>query len=131
MKFFFDDVSIKTIVGENTRVVGDIVVSGVLRLDGDIDGNVTSNACIMIGEKARINGSVRADSVVSRGVVKGDILAESLVNLFSSAVVIGDVVTKKINIQEGVFIQGKCFAVNDPVLFDSARTEYFDRSLKG
>lgn len=128
MRRFFDDVTIKTIVGDETQIVGDIKVSGVLRLDGDVDGNVASNACIMIGEKARINGNIKADSVISRGIVKGDILAEKEVSLYSSAVVIGDVLTKKINIQEGVFIEGYCFAIDDPVLFDSAKTEYLEKT---
>lgn len=127
MKRFFDDVTIKTIVGDGTRIVGDLDVLGVLRLDGDVDGNVTSNASIMIGEKARINGNITADSVISRGIIKGDILAESGVSLYSSAVVIGDVLTKKINIQEGVFIDGHCFAIDDPELFDSVKTEYLSK----
>lgn len=127
MKRFFDDVTIRTIVGDETRIVGDLNVSGVLRLDGDVDGNVASNACIMIGENARVNGNIKADSVIARGVVKGDILAEKTVNLYSSAVVIGDVVTKKISIQEGVFIEGRCFAIDDPILFDSVRAEYMKK----
>lgn len=127
MKRFFDDVTIKTIVGDETRIEGNIEVSGVLRLDGDVDGNVSSNACIMIGEKARVNGNIKADSVISRGIVKGNILAERGVNLYSSAVVIGDVLTKKINIQEGVFIEGHCFAIDDSTLFDSIKTEYFEK----
>ena len=127
MKRFFDDVTIRTIVGDETRIVGDLNVAGVLRLDGDVDGNVASNACIMIGENARVNGNIKADSVIARGVVKGDILAEKTVNLYSSAVVIGDVVTKKISIQEGVFIEGRCFAIDDPILFDSVRAEYMKK----
>lgn len=127
MKRFFDDVTIRTIVGADTRIVGDISVSGMLRLDGDVDGNVVSNACIMIGEKARVNGNIQADSVVSRGIVKGDILAEESVNLYSSAVVIGNVLTKKISIQEGVFIQGRCFAMDDNMLFESIKTEYMKK----
>lgn len=127
MKRFFDDVTIRTIVGDETRIVGDLNVAGVLRLDGDVDGNVASNACIMIGENARVNGNIKADSVIARGVVKGDILAEKTVSLYSSAVVIGDVVTKKISIQEGVFIEGRCFAIDDPILFDSVRAEYMKK----
>ena len=124
MKRFFDDVTIKTIIGDESHIVGDMEVSGVLRLDGDVDGNVSSNACIMIGEKARISGNIKADSVISRGIVKGNILADKSVSLYSSAVVIGDVLTKKINIQEGVFIEGHCFAVDDDILFESRKSEY-------
>ena len=124
MKKFFDDVSIKTIIGDGSSIKGDLKVSGVVRIDGDVDGNVSSNACLMIGEGARINGDVKADSVISRGLIKGDILAENGVRLFSSAVVIGNVFTKKVNIQEGVLFEGRCFALNDASRFEKVRTEY-------
>lgn len=127
MKKFFDDVSIKTIIGEKTFVDGDIEVSGVVRIDGDVDGNVSSNSCLMIGEKARIRGNIRADSIVSRGLIEGDILAENEVRLFSSAVVIGDVFTKKVNIQEGVLFEGRCFAINDIKLFEAKKEEYLKK----
>lgn len=128
MKKRFDDVSIKTIIGSETSVKGDMEVRGVLRIDGNVNGNVTSNACLMIGDGAMINGNVKADSVISRGTVNGNILAENGVRLFSSAVVIGDVVTKKVNIQEGVVFEGRCFAINDASLFEKVKTEFVSRN---
>ena len=81
----------------------------------------------MIGENARISGNITAISVVSRGLIKGNILAENEVKLFSSAVVLGDVFTKKINIQDGVLFEGRCFAINDASLFDKVKEEYLSR----
>ena len=123
----FDDVSIKTIIGEGTCIKGNLSVSGVMRVDGDVAGNVSSNSCVMIGENARIFGNITAISVVSRGLIKGNILAEDEVKLFSSAVVLGDVFTKKINIQDGVLFEGRCFAINDASLFDKVKEEYLSR----
>lgn len=131
MKKNFDDVSIKTIIGDSTSVRGDMYVSGVVRIDGSVDGNVESNSCLMIGKGAKIRGNIKADSVVSRGLVRGNIIAENGVFLFSSAVVIGDVFTKKVNIQEGVFIEGRCFAINDSKLFDDARATHLKRQDDG
>jgi hypothetical protein len=123
----FDDVSIKTIIGEGSCIKGNLSVSGVMRVDGDVAGNVSSNSCVMIGENARISGNITAISVVSRGLIKGNILAENEVKLFSSAVVLGDVFTKKINIQDGVLFEGRCFAINDASLFDKVKEEYLSR----
>ena len=117
----FDDVSIKTIIGQGSSITGNLSVSGVTRIDGDVAGNVSSNSCVMIGENARICGNVTAMSVISRGLVKGNVLAEDEVRLFSSAIVLGDVFTKKINIQDGVLFEGRCFAVNDSSLFDKVK----------
>lgn len=126
----FDDVSIKTIIGQGSFIRGDLSVSGVMRVDGDVDGDVVSNNCVMIGENARINGNVTATSVISRGLIRGNILAEIEVRLFSSAIVLGDVFTKKINIQYGVLFEGRCFAVNDIHLFDKTKEEYLNQKKR-
>ena len=116
----FDDVSIKTIIGQGSSIKGNLFVSGVMRIDGDVAGDVVSNNCVMIGE------NITATSVISRGLVKGNILSETEVRLFSSAVVLGDVFTKKINIQDGVLFEGRCFAVNNTHLFDKIKEEYLN-----
>jgi len=123
----FDDVSIKTIIGQGSFIRGGLSVSGVTRIDGDVAGNVVSDSCVMIGENARICGNITATSVISRGLVKGNILAETEVRLFSSAIVLGDVFTRKINIQDGVLFEGRCFAVNDIATFDKVKEEYLNQ----
>ena len=123
----FDNVSIKTIIGQGSFIRGGLSVSGVTRIDGDVAGNVVSDSCVMIGENARICGNITATSVISRGLVKGNILAETEVRLFSSAIVLGDVFTRKINIQDGVLFEGRCFAVNDIATFDKVKEEYLNQ----
>ena len=120
----FDDVSIKTIIGQGSFIKGDLSVSGVMRIDGDVAGNIVSNNCVMIGENARVCGNITATSVISRGLIKGNVLADVEVRLFSSAIVLGDVLTRKINIQDGVLFEGKCFAINDEPLFDNVKERY-------
>ena len=109
----FDDVSIKTIIGQGSFIKGDLSVSGVMRID-----------CVRICENHRVCGYITATSVISRGLIKGNILADVEVRLFSSAIVLGDVLTKKINIQDGVLFEGKCFAINDEPLFDKVKERY-------
>lgn len=123
----FDDVSIKTIIGQGSFISGGLSVSGVTRIDGDVAGNVVSDSCVMIGENAKICGDITATSVISRGLIKGNILAETEVRLFSSAIVLGDVFTRKINIQDGVLFEGRCFAVNDNAIFDKVKEEYLNQ----
>ena len=110
----FDDVSIKTIIGQGSFIRGGLSVSGVTRIDGDVAGNVVSDSCVMIGENARICGNITATSVTE-------------VRLFSSAIVLGDVFTRKVNIQDGVLFEGRCFAVNDIATFDKVKEEYLNQ----
>ena len=60
MGFLTDDISINTIIGLGSAVSGDVHANGFIRVDGDIDGNLESTGNIIIGDKARINGSITA-----------------------------------------------------------------------
>ena len=64
-------------------ITGNVTVSGFLRIDGDIDGNVQTQGRVIIGEEARIRGNIRAASVSVGGVVQGDIIAPDYVVILS------------------------------------------------
>ena len=59
-KNFIDDISVNTIVGPGALITGNVTVSGFLRIDGDIDGNIQTQGRVIIGEEARIRGNIRA-----------------------------------------------------------------------
>ena len=52
-KNFIDDISVNTIVGPGALISGNITVSGFLRIDGDIDGNIQTQGRVIIGEEAK------------------------------------------------------------------------------
>ena len=64
-KNFIDDISVNTIVGPGALISGNITVSGFLRIDGDIDGNIQTQGRVIIGEEARIRGNIRATMMLS------------------------------------------------------------------
>ena len=88
-KTFIDDISVNTIVGPGALIAGNVTVSGFLRIDGDIDGNVQTQGRVIIGEDARIRGNIKAASVSVGGIVQGDIIAPDYVVILSSGMVIG------------------------------------------
>lgn len=117
MALLTDDISINTIVGPGTKFSGDINVTGLVRVDGDIDGNLETTGRVIIGEKARIHGNVTAKKAVIGGIVEGDVFAPEEIQLFSTSSVYGDVITKKISVAENCFIHGMCIAIKDPEQF--------------
>ncbi len=115
-----DDFSINTLVGADAFISGDLKISGFIRVDGDIDGNLETTGNVIIGEKARIRGNVTAVSAVIGGIIEGDIVAPEGVKLFSSASVLGDVITKKLQVAGDCLIQGQCVSVSDEEQFSIA-----------
>ena len=110
MASFTDDISFNTMVGPGAFVTGDLKLEGFTRVDGDIYGNLETTGKLIIGENARIRGSLTAKSVIVIGIVEGDILAPEGIHLFSSAVVLGDVISRKVKAEENVVIEGYCIS---------------------
>lgn len=126
MASFTDDISFNTMVGPGAFITGDLKLEGFTRVDGDIYGNLETTGNLIIGENARIRGSLTAKSVIVIGIVEGDILAPEGVHLFSSAVVLGDVISRKIKAEENVVIEGYCVSVENPQEFEEAKKQWLD-----
>ena len=108
MAFSIEDISINTLIGPGSFVSGDVKINGFIRVDGDIDGKIETSSNVIIGEKARIRGNIDAASVVIGGIVIGDITAPKGIKLLSNSVLIGNVTTKSIQIEENVVFNGHC-----------------------
>ncbi|MDR0589501.1 MAG: polymer-forming cytoskeletal protein [Spirochaetaceae bacterium] len=101
------DFSINTIIGPNTSVYGDLESGGFTRVDGNLRGNLTAQGQVIVGEKARIKSNISGTSVTIGGVVYGDILASERLIVLSTGLVLGDIVTRRIQADEGCLIHGK------------------------
>jgi len=104
-------VQIDTLIGANTRINGDLQFTGGLHLDGVIEGNISaeenSDSKLSISDSGKVQGSIRVASVVLNGLVQGDIVAQSRVDLGSTAQVNGDVYYGLIEMAMGAQINGK------------------------
>ena len=69
MASFTDDISFNTMVGPGAFITGDLKLEGFTRVDGDIYGNLETTGKLIVGENARIRGSLTAKSVIVIGIV--------------------------------------------------------------
>lgn len=103
--------NIDTLIGQNTRLTGDIEFAGGLHIDGIVNGNIVANQstqCVLrISDKGMVEGNVNVPHVVLNGTVKGDVIANEKVELGSSARVIGNVYYSLIEMAMGAEINGQ------------------------
>ncbi len=126
-----EDVSINTLVGPGAFIRGELKISGFIRIDGDIDGNLETPGRVIIGENARIRGDLRSLFVTIGGVVQGDVIAPEGVTILSTGMVLGTVLTKRLQVEDSVILNGRCFAIEDQERFDAALSEYNNRRALG
>jgi cytoskeletal protein CcmA (bactofilin family) len=101
--------SISTLIGEDARIEGHLDFDGTLRLDGRLEGQMTSNNGILIvGEKARITADVNVLKAVVMGEITGSVTALDKIELYPPARITGDICAPTITIESGAMLNGKC-----------------------
>ncbi len=100
------DVIVNTLVGAGSSVTGDLVVSGMLRIDGDVAGAVRAGGKVVVGGKGRVRADIQARSVIIGGLVKGDVVVLDRAVLLEGAVVVGNVFAPVFDAAEGAVVHG-------------------------
>ncbi|HEY2850806.1 MAG TPA: polymer-forming cytoskeletal protein [Gemmatimonadaceae bacterium] len=95
-----------SIISSSMRIKGDIECTGVVKVDGHIDGSVTGARQVLLGRGGKVHGNVVAGEIVIGGVVDGSINAGERLELQASAVVNGDIDAKSIVVLEGARVNG-------------------------
>jgi len=120
------DYSINTIIGPNTNVAGDLEAGGFTRIDGGIRGDVRAKGRVVIGERARIKGNVTGKDITIGGVVCGNIIADGHLIILSSAIIMGDIISRRIQADDGCFINGRIAVCQNDEDWSKTVTDYRD-----
>lgn len=99
-----------TLISRDTVVVGDIQFSGTLDIEGLVQGNIVAqpgkDSLVRVVEKGRIEGEVRAPSVIINGVVEGDVYSSKHLELAAKARVQGNVFYTLVEMAAGSEVNG-------------------------
>ena len=99
---------ILNIIGQGTRITGDLISNGDFRVDGAIEGNVKVGQRLVIGGTGKILGNIEADSATVAGHIKGNLTVKNVLELKPSAKIDGDIITNKMVIEAGAQFNGRC-----------------------
>lgn len=97
----------RNILSSDVEIKGTVKFTNDLVVDGKIEGEITSDGNLTIGENARIKAEVKTATVVVYGKVQGNITATDRIELKASAEVIGDIKAKVLTIEAGAIFVGK------------------------
>ena len=97
----------KNVLSSDVEIKGNLKFSGELTLEGKLEGEITTDGILHLGETGAINGNLNVNSVVVRGKINGNIIAKDKIEIKSKAEVFGDVRAAKLVIEEGVTFVGK------------------------
>ncbi|WP_026510781.1 polymer-forming cytoskeletal protein [Butyrivibrio sp. LC3010] len=123
------------------KVTGNVTCLGKLNVTGEVEGDsraaeiyaeaaritgeVRSNGSVKIGQSTVVIGNIFATSAVIAGAVKGDIDVPGPVVLDTTAIVMGNIKSQSVQINNGAVIEGNCSQayaeVNPSAFFDGLK----------
>src|ERR1035438_6351070 len=97
----------KNILNADVEIKGTLNFAGELTFDGKLEGDITSEGALNVGDNAVIKGNLNVSSVVLRGKINGNVTAREKIEIKAKTELFGDIRAPRLVIEEGVTFVGK------------------------
>lgn len=95
------------VLGRGLRVVGRVQGEGDLRVEAQVEGDITVTGALHLDTPGRVTGSIAAESVIVAGLLEGDAEARSTVAITASGRIEGDVRAAGLSLEQGGGFDGR------------------------
>lgn len=96
------------LLGKSVNFKGSINFHGTMQIDGRVEGEVHVTGTLIVGEHAVITGILSANVLMNSGTISGTISATEKIQILKPGLLIGEIRTPVIAIEEGSQLQGTC-----------------------
>lgn len=97
----------ENILNAEVEIKGSLKFTNALKLDGKIEGQVTSEGRFTLGSTGEVKGDIQVQHAIIQGKVQGNVIASDKVELKSNAQLFGDIKAARLVIEEGVTFSGR------------------------
>ncbi len=96
------------VLDSGTVIEGIVRSKEDLRLDGQIKGDVFCDKRFVMGDSAKVVGTVSCGESLISGRIEGEIAVKGLLHLLSTAFIKGKIMASKMIVDEGANYSGEC-----------------------
>ncbi|NJL15916.1 MAG: polymer-forming cytoskeletal protein [Nitrospira sp.] len=97
-----------TFLGKGVDFKGIVSFDGTIRIDGRVEGEVHTTGTLIVGEQATVKGIISAGTLMTSGKINGTVTATAKIQIQKHGVLIGDIRTPGISIEDGAHFHGMC-----------------------
>jgi len=94
-------------IGPNISIVGEVLTSGDLQVEGKIHGSIECLGYLVISAGAQVEGTIFSNSAMIEGNVMADIEVEDRIGILSGAEIVGDLTCMRLSIEQGADFRGR------------------------
>lgn len=97
----------ETVITNGIKIRGNIKAEANIWLDGVVEGNISSNGEVTLGENANVNGDISGANVMIGGKVKGNVNSNAKLIVLTGGRLVGNVETQELAVEDGGVIIGR------------------------
>lgn len=97
-----------TFLSKGVDFKGVVNFDGTIRIDGRVEGEINTSGTLIIGEQAVVKGVISAGILITSGKVNATITATAKIQIQKPGILIGDIRTPGISIEDGAHFHGMC-----------------------
>ena len=97
---------ILNVIGKGAKIEGKMHISGSIRVDGEVIGDIIVSELFVLGKGGVIKGNIKTHNATISGKIEGTLIAEDKVELLNGTSLDGDITCKKLVVEEGVILDG-------------------------
>lgn len=93
---------------KDTEFKGELSFKGTFRIDGNFKGTILSDSTLIIGDKGKVEADVKVGHILINGEIRGTIQATEKVEIHSQGRVFGTIISPKLIVEEGAYLEANC-----------------------
>jgi cytoskeletal protein CcmA (bactofilin family) len=109
---------VDTLVGKHSRIVGDILYTGGVHIEGEVEGNLMAEEVdkgfVVVSESGMVKGEIRGPTIIVYGTVNGDVYATGTIELSAGAKINGSVYYNLLEMANGAEVNGNLVHQQSP-----------------
>ena len=102
---------LSSLIAPGVEILGDVVITDGLRVDGCVEGNVRckpgTQGLLVLSDKGSIRGGVQVHDAVVNGTICGDLEVARFLELQAGARVTGNITYRQLRMDCGATVDGK------------------------
>ena len=98
----------RNIIGQTTKITGEISSEGDFRIDGTVEGTIKTSGRLIVGKKGIVTGSVFCENADIEGIISGTLNCTGTLSLKSTATIDGEVFIEKLAVEPGATFNASC-----------------------